>query len=122
VVLPRLKTDLLDIFDAIIDGRLDRIKIEWNDNACVCVIMASGGYPESYRKGYEIDGLDKVSDVIVFHAGTQKENGRYYTNGGRVLGVTAIDETMEKARTTAYQAVSGIHFQDAHYRKDIGLK
>ena len=120
VVLPRLKTDLLDIFDAIIDGKLDQINIEWNDNACVCVIMASGGYPESYRKGYEISGLDKASDVMIFHAGTKKENGRYYTNGGRVLGVTAMDETLEKARIKAYQAVSGIHFQDAHYRTDIG--
>lgn len=122
VVLPRLKTDLLDIFDAIIDGKLDQINIEWTDNACVCIIMASGGYPESYRKGYKIDGLDNTSDVIVFHAGTKKENGCYYTNGGRVLGVTAIDETIEKARTRAYQAVAGIHFQDAHYRKDIGIK
>ncbi len=122
VVLPRLKTDLLDIFDAIIDGKLDQIDIEWTDDACVCVIMASGGYPESYRKGYQIDGLDKTSDVIVFHAGTKKENGCYYTNGGRVLGVTAIDETIEKARDRAYQAVAGIHFQDAHYRKDIGIK
>jgi len=120
VVLPRLKTDLLDIFDAIIDERLDQINIEWDDNACVCVIMASGGYPESYRKGYEIFGLDKASGVVIFHAGTKKENGRYYTNGGRVLGITAMDETVEMARARAYQAVSGIHFQDAHYRKDIG--
>ena len=122
VVLPRLKTDLMDIFDAIMDGELDKVNIEWTDQACVCVIMASGGYPESYRKGYRIDGLDKVSDVIVFHAGTKKETGQYYTNGGRVLGVTAIDDTIEKARVRAYQAVSEIHFQDAHYRKDIGLK
>ncbi|MBP7175499.1 MAG: phosphoribosylamine--glycine ligase [Thermoclostridium sp.] len=122
VILPLLKTDLVDIFDAIIDGELDKVNIEWSEQACVCVIMASGGYPERYRTGYKIEGLDKASDVIVFHAGTKKENGQYYTNGGRVLGVTAIDETMEKARARAYQAVLGIHFQDAHYRKDIGVK
>ncbi len=122
VVLPRLKTDLLDIFDAVIDERLDQISLEWTDNACVCVVMASGGYPEGYKKGYEISGLDSASDILVFHAGTRKENGRYYTNGGRVLGVTAVDDNLEKARIRAYQAVQGIHFQDAHYRKDIGIK
>lgn len=123
VVLPRLKTDLLDIFDAVIDGTLNELKIEWDDKACVCVIMASGGYPESYRKGFEIHGLqDCPEDVIVFHAGTRKENGRYYTNGGRVLGVTASGATIEQARDKAYEAVSRIHFENAHYRRDIGIK
>ena len=84
--------------------------------------MASVGYPERYSKGHVIEGLDTISDAIVFHAVTKKENGCYYTNGGRVLGVTAMAETIEKARERAYHAVSCIHFQDAHFRRDIGIK
>lgn len=125
VVLPALETDLVDIFEAVIEGRLDKINIQWNDIACVCVVMASGGYPLSYKKGYEIKGIRQAemdSNVIIYHAGTIKENGKYYTNGGRVLAVTAIGKDMEKARERAYEAVSGIHFQDAHYRRDIGIK
>ena len=125
VVLPTLETDLVDIFEAVIDGTLDKINIEWSDAACVCVIMASGGYPENYKKGYEIKGIEQAeldSNIIVFHAGTKKENGKYYTNGGRVLGVTAIDKDLKHARERAYKAVEKIQFQDAHYRKDIGVK
>ena len=125
VVLPTLETDLVDIFEAVIDGTLDKINIEWSDAACVCVIMASGGYPESYKKGYEIKGIKQAeldSNIIVFHAGTKKENGKYYTNGGRVLGVTAIGKDLKHARERAYKAVEKIQFQDAHYRKDIGVK
>lgn len=122
VVLPRLKTDLLDIFEAVIDERLDEIEIQWDERPCICVIMASGGYPESYRKGYAIDGLEQGPEILIFHSGTKKENETYFTNGGRVLGVTTMDTTMEKAREKVYKAVSGIHFQDAHYRKDIGIK
>lgn len=125
VVLPRLKTDLVDIFEAVIDERLDKISIEWDDSACVCVIMASGGYPGHYKKGYEITGLESIgkdSDIMVFHAGTKQENGRFFTNGGRVLGVTALGTDMKSARDKAYRAVSGIHFTDVHYRKDIGIK
>lgn len=125
VVLPTLETDLVDIFEAVIDGTLDKINIEWSDAACVCVIMASGGYPENYKKGYEIKGIEQAeldSNIIVFHAGTKKENGKYYTNGGRVLGVTAIGKDLKHARERAYKAVEKIQFQDAHYRKDIGVK
>lgn len=125
VVLPTLETDLVDIFEAVIDGTLDKINIEWSDAACVCVIMASGGYPENYKKGYEIKGIEQAeldSNIIVFHSGTKKENGKYYTNGGRVLGVTAIDKDLKHARERAYKAVEKIQFQDAHYRKDIGVK
>lgn len=123
VILPRLKNDLVDIFEAVIDGKLDEIKIEWEPSACICVIMASGGYPQSYRKGLKIYGLDKVKnekDIMVFHAGTKRSGNEYFTNGGRVLGITALGESLEQARTKAYKQVSAISFDDAHYRKDIG--
>jgi len=125
VVLPRLETDLVEIFDAIIDEKLETINITWKKECAVCVIMASGGYPESYTKGYEITGLESVKkqkDIILFHAGTKKENEKFYTNGGRVLGVTAVGENIEAAREKAYMTVSAIHFENAHYRKDIGIK
>ncbi|HOM02951.1 MAG TPA: phosphoribosylamine--glycine ligase [Acetivibrio sp.] len=125
VVLPRLNTDIIDIFDAIIDERLDEIEISWNDSACVCVIMASGGYPKEYKTGYEISGIEdaeKDSNIVVFHAGTKREDGKYYTAGGRVLGVTAMESTLDEAIKKAYEGVSKIQFQDMHYRKDIGIK
>jgi len=125
VVLPRLETDLVEIFDAIIDEKLDTINISWKQDCAVCVIMASGGYPESYVKGYEITGLESVKnqkDIILFHAGTKKENEKFYTNGGRVLGVTAVGKNIEAAREKAYKAISAIHFENVHYRKDIGIK
>ncbi|NLX65080.1 MAG: phosphoribosylamine--glycine ligase [Clostridiaceae bacterium] len=125
VVLPRLETDLVEIFDAVIDEKLDTINISWKQDCAVCVIMASGGYPESYTKGYEITGLETVKnqgDIILFHAGTKKENDKFYTNGGRVLGITAVGENIEAAREKAYKAVSAIHFENVHYRKDIGIK
>lgn len=125
VVLPRLETDLVEIFDAIIDEKLETIDIAWKPNCAVCVIMASGGYPESYTKGYEITGIQSIEnqeDTILFHAGTKKESEKFYTNGGRVLGVTAVAEDIETARKKAYKTVSTISFKNAHYRKDIGIK
>jgi phosphoribosylamine--glycine ligase len=125
VVLPRLKTDLVDIFDAVIDEKLDSVKIEWNDNAAVCVVLASGGYPEKYRTGLEITGIGEAEGdpaVVVFHAGTRLEDGKYLTAGGRVLGVTAVADTMASAREKAYAAAGKIRFPDMHYRKDIGIK
>jgi phosphoribosylamine--glycine ligase len=125
VVLPRLKTDLVDIFDAVIDEKLDSVKIEWNDNAAVCVVLASGGYPEKYRTGLEITGIGEAEvdpAVVVFHAGTRLEDGKYLTAGGRVLGVTAVADTMASAREKAYAAAGKIRFPDMHYRKDIGIK
>ncbi|HHV30023.1 MAG TPA: phosphoribosylamine--glycine ligase [Clostridium sp.] len=125
VVLPRLNTDIIDIFDAIIDERLDEVEISWNDNACVCVIMASGGYPKEYKTGYEISGLadaERDANVVVFHAGTKREDGKYYTAGGRVLGVTAMESNLDEAIKKAYEGVGKIQFQDMHYRKDIGIK
>lgn len=125
VVLPRLKNDLLEIFEAVIDEKLDSLKIEWDNNAAVCVIMASGGYPEKYVSGYEISGIEaaeKENGITVFHAGTKYDNGKLVTNGGRVLGVTATAPTFDEARAKAYSGVGRINFKDAHYRKDIGLK
>ncbi len=125
VVLPRLKTDLVDIMEAVIDERLDEIEIAWEDNACVCVVMASGGYPVKYEKGYEISGLDEaeaMEDIVVFHAGTKKDGDKMLTNGGRVLGVTAKADNLDAAIKKAYDAVARISFKDAHFRKDIGIK
>ena len=123
VVLPRLKTDLVDIIEAVIDEKLSLMNIEWKDEATACVVMASGGYPLAYKKGLEISGLDEngqISGAEIFHAGTKLEKGRFYTNGGRVLGVTAEAPTLDEALEKAYRAVSKISFEGAHYRKDIG--
>lgn len=122
-VLFRMKNDLLEIFEAVIEERLSEIALEFEPGAAVCVVMASGGYPEHYEKGKEISGLSEVSDgVVVFHAGTKLENGKFYTSGGRVLGVVAKGADMQEARKTAYENVQKIHFEGAQYRKDIGIK
>ena len=125
VVLPRLKTDIINIFNAIIDEKLDSVKIEWEDNAAVCVILASGGYPGRYRTGLDITGVkeaEKDPSIMVFHAGTKLEAGQYLTAGGRVLGVTAVAASMDIAREKAYAAVGRINFEGMHYRRDIGIK
>lgn len=122
VVLPRLKTDLLEIFSAIIDERLEDIKIEWNDDAAVCVILASGGYPEKYAKGVPIKIGELDDGIILFHAGTAFKDGELVTNGGRVIGVTALGETIENARKKAYKNIENIQFDKMHYRTDIGVK
>ena len=122
-VLFRMKNDLLEIFEAVIEERLSEITLEFEPGAALCVVMASGGYPEHYEKGKEISVLDEVSDgVVVFHAGTKLENGKFYTSGGRVLGVVAKGEDMEAARKIAYENVQKIHFEGAQYRRDIGIK
>lgn len=122
VILPMLKTDLMEIFEAVVDERLADIKVEWEDGACVCVVLASGGYPVSYQKGKEIT-IDKLPEEIVLcHAGTKIKEGKLVTDGGRVLGVCAKGEDIEDARQKAYKAVENIHFEDMHYRKDIGIK
>ena len=125
VVLPRLKTPLCDIVDAVIDENLSDLDIQWSDEACACVVMASGGYPGSYPKGIEIKGLDsdgQVDGACVFHAGTALENGVFKTAGGRVLGVTALGTDLKEALKKAYAAVEKITFEGAHYRTDIGNK
>ncbi|MBI2623374.1 MAG: phosphoribosylamine--glycine ligase [Candidatus Liptonbacteria bacterium] len=120
-----LKTDLLDIVEACIEGTLEKINIEWYPGFACCIILCSGGYPGAYEKGKEITGIEeaeKMPDVIVFHAGTKVENGKLVTSGGRVLGVTATGETLEAALKKAYEAVAKIHFDGVYYRKDIGAK
>lgn len=125
VVLPRLKTDLVEIMDAIIDERLDQVDIQWEDNAAVCVVLASGGYPVKYKSGYEIKGIsaaEALGNITIFHAGTKKVGNVTVTAGGRVLGVTAVAENLDQAIDKAYEGVGCVKFKDMHYRKDIGIK
>ncbi len=122
VILPRLKTDLVDIMLAISDNDLDKINIEWSDDACVGVVMASAGYPGSYKTGFPITGLDKVDkDVLVFHAGTKMGSapGQILTSGGRVLTVAATGKILAEARQRVYSNISRIQFEGCYYRKDI---
>ncbi len=123
-VLPRLDTDLIDIFEAVIDERLDEIDIKWKPEAACCVVIASGGYPVKYTSGYEITGIENAErcGTVVYHAGTKTENGRFYTTGGRVLGVTGMGACLEDAIKLAYKGVSEISWTDSRYRSDIGLK
>lgn len=125
VVLPRLKSDLFEIMNAVIDERLDKVPVEWDDGAAVCIIAASGGYPKKYTTGYEITGMERAlekENITIFHAGTREENGKLVTAGGRVLAVTATAPTLDDAIRDAYEAVEKISFQDMHYRTDIGIK
>ena len=123
VILPRLKTDLVDIMLAVVDNKLDKIKIEWSEDACVGVVMASAGYPGSYKTGFPISGLDEVDkDIMVFHAGTKTgEAGQVLTSGGRVLTVVATGKNLAQAREKVYKNIPRIHFEGCHYRKDIAL-
>ena len=124
VVLPRLKTDIMDIFEAINNETLSDLEIEWDDRACTCVIMASGGYPKSYPKGIEISGLTngQLDGVTVYHAGTKLDGDSLVTSGGRVLGVTVLGDSLQDALAKSYAGVEKIRFDGAHYRKDIGKK
>ncbi len=123
VVLPRMKNDIVDVFEACIDGTLDHIDLQFEDNAAVCVVLASDGYPEHYEKGFPIDGLDAFDakdGYYVFHAGTKLSGGEIVTNGGRVLGVTAKGEDLKRARANAYAATEWISFENKYMRHDIG--
>ncbi|KAI4453342.1 phosphoribosylamine--glycine ligase [Holotrichia oblita] len=125
VVLPRLQNDLLELLIACTKGTLEQVDIQWSQGGSACVILASGGYPEAYQKGYPISGLDRLKDkedVIAFHAGTLAKDGVTLTNGGRVLGVTAVAPTLDEAIKQAYQGVNVINFDKMHFRKDIGEK
>jgi len=123
VVLPRMKNDIIDVMEACIDGELDKIDLQFEDNAAVCVVLASDGYPLSYEKGFEIDGLDAFDNeqYFCFHAGTKKaDNGKIVTNGGRVLGITAKGDNLKEARANAYEATKRISFANKYMRNDIG--
>lgn len=123
VVLPRMNNDIIDVMEACIDGTLDKIELDFKDNAAVCVVLASNGYPVKYEKGFEIKGLEAFKDkdeYFVFHAGTKLKEGKTVTNGGRVLGVTAMGDDLKKARANAYEAVKWIDFDNKYCRSDIG--
>ncbi|MCK4428423.1 MAG: phosphoribosylamine--glycine ligase [candidate division Zixibacteria bacterium] len=125
VILPLLKSDLAEILMSIVEGELSLEEVEWRDDFAVCVVLASAGYPGKYEKGKQIFGLDKIGDaedVLIFHAGTKQEGGRLVTNGGRVLGVTAVDKNVEKAIRKAYDTVEKIRFDGVQFRKDIGYR
>jgi phosphoribosylamine--glycine ligase len=124
VILPLLKTDLVDVLMAVVEGSLDRLKVEWSPEACVGVVVASGGYPGSYKTGFPIGGIDKVDkDVLVFHAGTKLgTDGTIYTDGGRVLTVAGVGQDMAEAREKVYLNVPNIRFEGCYYRKDIALR
>jgi phosphoribosylamine---glycine ligase len=125
VILPRLKSDFSDLCEALCQGRLKEYKAVWNSDAAVCVVLASGGYPGNYSKGKLITGLKMAEEnprVAVFHAGTRLEGDQFFTDGGRVLGVTATEQDLASAMMLAYEAVNKIHFDGMHYRRDIGAK
>ncbi len=122
VILPRLKTDLIDIMLAVIDGSLNKMKIEWSDSACVGIVLASEGYPGEYATGFSISGLDKIDDdVFAFHAGSKQSNGDIVTDGGRILTISATGKDLALAREKAYTNAARINFQGCYYRKDIAL-
>jgi phosphoribosylamine--glycine ligase len=123
-ILPRLKTDLVDIMLAVVEGKLNKIDIQWNADPCVGVVMASGGYPGEYKTGIPITVSEKLDkDVIVFYAGAKKlDDGRIVTDGGRVLTVTATGKTMKVARDKVYSNMAHINFEGCHYRKDIAAR
>lgn len=123
VVLPRMKNDIVEVFEACVDGTLDKIDLQFEDNAAVCVVLASDGYPVKYDKGFEIKGLEAFKDkdsYFVFHAGTKESDGKIVTNGGRVLGVTAKGDDLKQARLNAYEATKWIEFENKYMRNDIG--
>jgi phosphoribosylamine--glycine ligase len=124
-LLMRLKSDLVPVLLACARGDIEGVELEWHDQAAVCVVMASGGYPGDFVKGYPVEGLDRaagIDDLVVFHAGTAERDGRIVNNGGRVLGVTGRGPTVAAAIDKAYQGVRAIHWEGVHYRTDIGRK
>ena len=120
VVIPRIKSDLVELFQAVADGKLDEINLEVDKRSATTVMLVSGGYPEDYQKGFEISGLEKVADSLVFHAGTKFENGKVVTNGGRVLAITSFGNDFQEAIKKSYQNIDKLHFDKMYFRKDIG--
>jgi phosphoribosylamine--glycine ligase len=117
VIIPRLRNDLYDIFEKMNEKKLNEVNLEWEKEKAVCVVLASGGYPESYKKGYEIEGLDNLD--MIFHAGTETENEKIVTNGGRVLSVVSLGKDIKSARENSYEKIKSIKFKDMIYRNDI---
>ncbi|MFD2671889.1 phosphoribosylamine--glycine ligase [Marinicrinis sediminis] len=122
VVLPRLKSDLFEIFLATVEGRLDEVEMAWSEEAAVCVVLAAGGYPGKYERGLPITGLDQVEQAVVFHAGTSMKDDQIVTDGGRLLGITGMGADIEEARAKAYAAADVIQYEGKHYRNDIAQK
>ena len=123
VVITRMKNDIIDVCEACVDGKLENIELEFEDNAAVCVVLASDGYPVSYEKGKEIRGLenfDGKEDYFCFHAGSKEADGKIVTNGGRVLGITAVGSDLKEARKKAYEAIKWVDFDNKYMRNDIG--
>ena len=121
VVLPRLKTDLVDVFEAMANQTLSNVNIEIDERAATTVMLVSGGYPEAYEKGKEITGLEKIADSVVFHAGAKSDNGKVVTSGGRVMAITSYGNTYQEAIKKSYQSIENLHFDKMYYRKDIGF-
>jgi phosphoribosylamine--glycine ligase len=124
-MLPLMESDLVDVAQAVVEERLGELSLRWKKKSAVCVVMASGGYPGKYEKGKVISGLDEIAEdenTIIFHAGTKRDGGKVVTNGGRVLGLTTLDETLPKAIERNYELIKRIHFDGCYYRKDIGFK
>jgi phosphoribosylamine--glycine ligase len=121
VVIPRLKSDLVELFQAVANQKLDEVQLEIDERSATTVMVVSGGYPEEYEKGKEILGLENVQDSIVFHAGTKTENGMIMSNGGRVLAVTSYGANFQEAVKKSYQNIEKLHFDTMYYRKDIGF-
>ncbi|OQX87157.1 MAG: phosphoribosylamine--glycine ligase [Candidatus Omnitrophica bacterium 4484_70.2] len=124
-ILPKLKTDLVDLMLETIEGKLEKMKLDWDERFCVCVVLASGGYPGKYEKGKKIEGLGKLNsleDILVFHAGTKKVGNDYLSWGGRVLNVVGLDFDLKRAQEKVYEAIKNIYFEKMHYRKDIACK
>jgi len=126
-ILPRLNNDLLELVISSIKGDLNMKYLSWKQESCICVVLASGGYPGTYQKGFVIRGIDDLKgninkDIIIFHAGTEFRDGKFFTNSGRVLNVCALDKDFKKAFEKVYRAIENIYFENMHYRKDIGVK
>jgi phosphoribosylamine--glycine ligase len=120
VVIPRIKSDLVDLFQAVANGNLNDVSLAIDQRSATTVVIVSGGYPEEYEKGKEIFGLDKMEDSLVYHAGTKIENGKLVTNGGRVLAITSFGNDFQEAIKKSYQNIDKLHFDKMYFRKDIG--
>jgi phosphoribosylamine--glycine ligase len=121
VVIPRIKSDLVELFQAVANGNLNDVSLAIDQRSATTVMMVSGGYPEEYEKGKEIFGLDKIEDSLVYHAGTKIENGKLVTNGGRVLAITSFGNDFQEAIKKSYQNIDKLYFDKMYFRKDIGL-